>query len=410
MKMTEIIVAGISSSGFPDTVLSLFGRHRYALVCSQAMLDLVKEQEEIDQPLDWIPIVPVEACFKSIEEKLDDCDVIVLTSGDPLFYGLGTRLKKRFDSERISFIPAASYMQICFSRFGVSWDDTEFVSLHGRPLSLLSQKLNAEKLFIYTDPKNSPDQIAKYLERHLNSEDIKQCRLSIGERLGTVNERLVSGDVHEIAKMTFSQPNCLILQNPKALSESKKFRFGLQEKDIQHSRGLITKDEVRAAVLHRLCLPETGVLWDIGAGSGSISLEAARLFPSLSIYAVEKEKQQLVNIRSNKNLYQCRNLSVIDGMAPEILQGLEQPDRVFIGGSGGELDTIISHVANVCKSHTIIVVTAVLERTAKHAPELLFNNGFDVDVSLLETTRYRYPLDDKKKFNPIHIICGKNKK
>lgn len=301
-------------------------------------------------------------------------------------------------------------MQICFSRFGVSWDDTEFVSLHGRPLSLLSQKLNAEKLFIYTDPKNSPDQIAKYLERHLNSEDIKQCRLSIGERLGTVNERLVSGDVHEIAKMTFSQPNCLILQNPKALSESKKFRFGLQEKDIQHSRGLITKDEVRAAVLHRLCLPETGVLWDIGAGSGSISLEAARLFPSLSIYAVEKEKQQLVNIRSNKNLYQCRNLSVIDGMAPEILQGLEQPDRVFIGGSGGELDTIISHVANVCKAHTIIVVTAVLERTAKHAPELLFNNGFDVDVSLLETTRYRYPLDDKKKFNPIHIICGKNKK
>jgi precorrin-6Y C5,15-methyltransferase (decarboxylating) len=187
-------------------------------------------------------------------------------------------------------------------------------------------------------------------------------------------------------------------------------RFGLAESEISHSRGLITKSEVRAAVIHRLCLPETGIFWDVGAGSGSISLEVSRLYKGLNVFAVEKEEEQLANIQANMSRYRSDNVRIIAGEAPEILHRLPPPDSVFVGGSGGRLEEILSFLSTAVKDTTRIVITAVLEETARLAPEILHRYDFNVDISLIQVTRFSYPEKSGTPFNPIHIIsAGKNR-
>jgi precorrin-6Y C5,15-methyltransferase (decarboxylating) len=153
-------------------------------------------------------------------------------------------------------------------------------------------------------------------------------------------------------------------------------------------------------------LPDQGVFWDVGAGSGSIGIEAARLHPALLIYAIEKSSVQLSNIERNKKRYQCRNLIIASGSAPHALADLPRPDRVFVGGSGGALDGIIAHLAQVVAEDGIVVVTAVLEQTAQRGPELLHRHGFTVDISEIQVVRRSYPAEEKTRLNTIHIIRG----
>jgi len=403
--MSTLIVAGINGEWITSNLHALFEDKSCIVVCSKSHLRVVEEQFPGFSDERWIPIVPLEHCLETIEHIENGRTTLFLLSGDPLFFGLGKRLKQRFPTREIRFYPAVSYMQSCFARAGINWDDADFISLHGRPLETIDQKLNSKKLFIYTDTANSPDIIAAHLMSRLG-DDASRYLLHIGERIGTEKQRFMSYSLEETARASFAQPNSMILVDTHGDGSKSDVRFGLCENDIEHSRGLITKSEVRAAVIHRLRLPDTGVFWDIGAGSGSIGIEAARLFPSLSVYAVERSDEQLANIRTNKSVYGCRNLHIIDGSAPENLVNLPRPDRVFIGGSGGRLEQIIAYLADKTCAPLHIVVTAVLQSTADDAPELLHARGYSVDVSIVKTSRYQYPAKELITYNPIHIICG----
>ena len=135
--------------------------------------------------------------------------------------------------------------------------------------------------------------------------------VSVCERLGYDDERITEGSPDEIAAMSFDDPNVVIIRHtadPAPVRATAHPRFGLREEEMAHSGGLITKDEVRAVTLHALRLPEEGVLWDIGAGSGAVSIEAARLCPGLRVFAVEKDEGQLGLIRQNRASSACRPL------------------------------------------------------------------------------------------------------
>ena len=138
-------------------------------------------------------------------------------------------------------------------------------------------------------------------------------------------------------------------------------RFGLKETEIAHSRGLITKDEVRAVSVHALRLPDRGVLWDIGGGSGALSIEAARLCPDLSIFSIEKDPEQLALMARNRSAFAAANMTVVPGRAPEVLASLPSPDRVFVGGSGGYLEGIIDAIKTFMKKGIIVVNAATLD-------------------------------------------------
>lgn len=403
--MCPMIVAGINDHRIPQPVRRLLEDRRCLLVSSRSHLQRVVDQLPGFDDQRWISIVPLEDCLQAVGCVEHGRSVLFLLSGDPLFFGLGKRLKEQFPDRKIRFMPAVSYMQSCFAHAGLNWEDAEFCSLHGRPLHIIDRKLNSRKLFLFTDSSNAPDVIARYLIDR-TGEHSHRYVVYVGECLGSEQQRFVSGSLEDVAEMSFAQPNSMILVDIHRAESFSGARFGLDDSDIEHSRGLITKREVRAAVLHRLQLPDCGVLWDIGAGSGSIGIEAARLFPSLSVYAVERQEEQRAHIRANKTHYRCMNLRIISGQAPDCFDMLPDPDRVFIGGSGGRLEDIISSLAQSLKGGLRVVATAVLEATAEKAPELLHSFGFEVDVSIIKTKRYRYPEKDPVSFNPIHIICG----
>jgi precorrin-6Y C5,15-methyltransferase (decarboxylating) len=409
MKQTKIHLIGVESSGELSAqniaciqncrALILSNRHREMLLPILGGLPAVLQ----------IPIAPVREALKQAESALTHGDVAILATGDPLFFGIGRTLLDFFGPERLLISPALSSMQLAFSRFKIPWDDAKFLSLHGNPRAgdkkqeagsiscplspapcLLSPLLlNQDKLFLFTDHRSSPDRISQTLLDECGREINRDYLVHVAENLGFADEQLHTGTFSEIAKRTFG-PLTVMIVIKTWQSPHPDTRFGLTEDEIVHSRGLITKNEVRAATLHELRLPCQGVFWDVGGGSGAISLEAARLFPGLQVFAVEREKEQIENIQENRNKFQVWNLQWLQGNAPDVLAALPDPDRVFIGGSGGHLRAIIEYATKRLLPGGRIVVNAVLEKTALEAPRFLHENGWHVTMSEIKVTRRRW--------------------
>ncbi len=399
--MSEIFLIGVDSFGIRQEQLTLL--RKCSLIVASTRLAAHLE----DVPVKIIPITPIQKAFTNIEEVLAQGNVAILASGDPLFYGIGGKLIDHFGNDSVRIYPALSSLQEAFASFKMTWSDAAVVSLHGRQAeNLASLLLGSPKTFVFTDKVNNPDTIAQKLLAYLQSIGDEQItnglRMHIAENIGMAEERISSGCLEEIGKKSFSELNVVCLTIPNL---PERPTFGLTEDVIIHSRGLITKDEVRAASLHRLALPRKGVLWDIGGGSGSISMEAAAMLPSLSVYIVERKEEEFQNILANTRKFGLFNIVPIKGMASKHLTDLPAPDRVFIGGSGGELESIITGAAAKLKADGRIVVNAVTETTRLQAPEFLEMQGMRVESARIEVSRTGP--DGPQRFNPITIMVGR---
>ncbi|MFZ5764481.1 MAG: precorrin-6y C5,15-methyltransferase (decarboxylating) subunit CbiE [Thermodesulfobacteriota bacterium] len=403
--MSEIVLLGIDSRGITDGQRALVGECAL-LVGAERHLAAVT-----DCPAAKCAITPLATALTVIRERLATGEsVAVLASGDPLFFGIGRRLLAEFGPERLTIVPGLSALQEACARFRIPWDDARLVSLHGRtPRHLPGLLLAAAKTVVFTDAQNRPEVIADQLRDYLGViEDetmLAGCRLSVAENIGLADERLSSGTLKEIAARRFAPLNVLLVQRP---GRPVLPRLGLTEAEISHSRGLITKDEVRAVALHRLALPDEGVLWDIGAGSGSVSVEAGRLCPDLTIFAVEKKQEELANIRDNIRRYGAYNVVPIPGEAPAVLDLLPDPDRVFVGGSGGELESIINQAAARLGAAGRIVANGVTARTVRLAPQHMAAAGLRVTVSRISCERNDLSAsgESPRIFHPISIVTG----
>ena len=349
--------------------------------------------------------------------------VVLLASGDPLFFGIGRRMIEEFGKERVAIIPDLSSVQEAFARINMPWDDAFLISLHGGPDIAKRRKLpyevkhipmlleNHGKLGILTDRESNPAVIANILMTHPHPvpplEEEGTIILHVCEHLGYPDERIWTGTIKDAAAMTFADPNVVIIQKSENRSQKSEMKFGLREEDIEHERGLITKDEVRAVTIHKLRLPQTGVFWDIGAGSGSISLEAARLCPGLRIIAIEKEQERIKAIKANMVRYNASNVEVLTGSAPDALLELPAPDRVFIGGSGGNVADIVKLVADKMTAG-IMVINAVTLDTLNDSLASLEKNGFTVEVSEVSVSRSKIVGGKRlmNALNPVFIVKG----
>jgi len=394
----------------------------------EAVKDKVKVINNVDETIAFIRAYVQDTPPNPPLGKGGHGGVVLLASGDPAFFGIGRRAVREFGKDMVEIIPDLSCIQIAFSRIKESWDDAFLMSLHGGPdpkkrrrlpfeledIPYLLQKHN--KILILTDKENNPVEIAKEFLK------LSATTMYVCEKLGYPDERIIEGTPEEIAEMTFSEPNVVILVRAteqrgdcprftgaaveSGLSQTPAVPFGLTENEITHSRGLITKDEVRAVTIHKLRLPQRGVLWDIGAGSGSVSVETARLYPEIKVLAVEKDEEQIKNIKENRIKFDASNIEIIKGQAPDALINLPAPDRVFIGGSGGKLKEIIDLIAKM--QTAIIVINAATVETLNIAVAELQRNGFLVDVSQVSVSRMKKIGEGNcfSALNPIFVIKG----
>ncbi len=401
--MSRIFIIGVA-----DPVLSA---HQRRLLSDCQVIVGARRLREMTAGLAarYEDITPLTEALATLRRALPHGNVAVLASGDPLFYGIGRRLLAEFPEENIDIFPALSSIQRGCALFRIPWDDATITSLHGRSEAHLpGLLLRPGKHLVLTDANSSPNTIAGRLLDYLAAIGETELPATIGmlvaEDLGLATERLFRGTLAEGSRQKFSALNLLCLMIPD-LPEDPAYRFGLNEEQLHHSRGLITKNEVRAATLHQLRLPASGVLWDIGAGSGSLSIEAARANPGLTVYAVEQKDEELANIKKNIVKFRCFNIVPVAGSAPSALAGLPLPQRVFIGGSGGALPEIVPAVAARLAGGGILVINGVARNTVETAPELLRAQGFTVQTSVIQVTRTG-PEGHTVKFNPITIMTG----
>jgi len=403
--MNRIYVAGVCGPNLDPGVESLLD-DCVAVVAGRRHCPLVE-----GRPLEIVPVSPLEAMAASLEAALDRGSVMVLASGDPLFFGIGRRLVDLFGPERISFFPALSSVQLAASRFGIPWDDMMFVSLHGRDVTGYVQCIaSSQKSFVLTDCKNSPDRVARrlfsFLDRNGLGDVASGICVHVAENLALPDERLFSGGLEEVAAMDFSPLNVMIVESPWKDGGALPV-FGLKSSGFACVNGMVTKDETRAVAIHKLSLPARGVMWDAGSGSGSVAIESARIAPALSVYAVERDPVAAANIRKNLAACSVFNVDVVEGLAPDVFADLPDPDRVFVGGSGGRLREILAASALRLRKNGIVVVNAVLEETAAIAPDVMRAAGLRVEISRLSVERIT--VDNGReitRLNPITVIKG----
>jgi precorrin-6Y C5,15-methyltransferase (decarboxylating) len=285
--------------------------------------------------------------------------VVVLASGDPNYFGIAPVLYRFFDRQTITVLPHATAFQWAFAAIREPWDDASFISVHGREIEQLDSVLQAAGTFvIYCDGKNSPAASAAYLIA--KNRALGACRAWVFDSLGGDHEKIITGRLRDFVKVSATPLAMLVIKNDVA---PVHLPLGIADNDIIHQRGMITKRDVRILALARLQLHSGHILWDIGAGSGAVSIEAANLDSTLQVYAVEQDRARYAAIQKNIQKFRLPNVYALNSRAPAALSKLPDPDRIFIGGSGGKLPEILRAVKLRVKKEGRIVITCVTLET-----------------------------------------------
>ncbi len=331
----------------------------------------------------------------------DEEPVCMLASGDPLFFGIGTRVLERVGAEHVEFIPQPSSVQWAFARAGLSWHDAAFLSLHGRTRGGLVARLRGHaKVACLTDHHNTPAALA----RHLLDHGEPGWQAWVCERLGGPGERVRRFALEALAGCEDVDPlNVLLLvRGDPAWRPPPAVPFLADDAFEQRSprRGLITKREVRLLSLAALGLRRDSVVWDVGAGSGSVGIEAALVASEGRVYAIERDPDSVANCRRNARAHGADNLDVIAGTAPAALADLEPPDAVFVGGSGGHLAAVIAACTAPLRPGGRLVVNAVTLETLEEARRACADAGLATEITLVSVAR-GVPLAGRTRLDPL---------
>jgi precorrin-6B C5,15-methyltransferase / cobalt-precorrin-6B C5,C15-methyltransferase len=254
--------------------------------------------------------------------------VCMLASGDPGFFGIVRTLGARIGADRLAVHPAPTSVAIALARLGMSWDDVVVVSAHGRPLAdAVAEIRRCGRAAVLTAPATPPEAVGALLLDSGDYYDVAVC-----SRLGSDDEQVTRTDLAGLAAGSFDGLSVTVFTRTTPNSQPT-LRWGRPISAFDHRAGMITKPEVRIVALARLDLPPTGVLWDIGAGSGSIAVEAAALAPGLHVIAIEQNEDDALRVKANAESLGV-SCDVVVGSAPDVLASLPDPDRIFVGGGG----------------------------------------------------------------------------
>ncbi|KML44500.1 bifunctional cobalt-precorrin-7 (C(5))-methyltransferase/cobalt-precorrin-6B (C(15))-methyltransferase [Cytobacillus firmus] len=332
-------------------------------------------------------------------------NTVILVSGDPLFYGLGSVLAKKLPLE---IYPYTSSVQLAFSKMQESWQDAYIVSLHGRSIKGFAQRIDGrKKIAILTDEKNSPQAIAAYLKKF----GMTEYDAFVAENLQGEDERCRFFTLDEMEQSSFYPLNVVILKQRVSVERAS---LGIpDDKFVQRKpdKGLITKKEIRTLCLQELELKENSIVWDIGTCTGSVAIEAAKIAREGAVYAIEKNEGDLENCLENQ-LKHRTDFTAVLGKAPERLDEFPDPHAIFIGGNGGNMELLLKSCLSRLQPNGRLVMNITTIENLAEAMQHLKNLGCGVSVMQAQISKSK-PILHLTRFeplNPIFIVTAKKGK
>lgn len=374
-----------------------------ALFGAEPVLSLINTGRQVF--CEYLP----DKILKILDQHPEITDFSVLVRGDTGLFSASSLIARDFEHAnfsnavdrgiQLSFIPGISSLSYFASKLKISYDDVKTVSLHGKNENIARIIDRNRSCFVLCGGKNSPDKIC----RHLLDYGFKDLRCRIGERLSYPDERIISDTLENISLMSFDDLCIMYLENP---SPYLKRTSGLPDECFIRGNVPMTKSPVRALTLLKLSLSEDSIVWDIGAGTGSVSIECALHAEKGHVYAIEKSDEGVSLIEKNVRKFHTDNVSIVKGTAPEILSDLEVPTHVFIGGSSGNLSKILDKVFQINR-HLIAVINTITLESQNEVLRYTENNRYLVydavsfGLSMSENAgKYHF----MKSLNPVMIF------
>jgi precorrin-6Y C5,15-methyltransferase (decarboxylating) len=387
--VTVIGIAGYGLEGIGPDVQVALGRAQLVIGGRrhlEAFEDWLRTRGDAHVPSVTIGSDADDACRQAAAAAGDGIPVCVLASGDPGFFGIVRALLRVVDRKNLVIVPAPSSVSLAFARIGLPWDDATVISAHGRPLADAIGAIRvSRKVAVLTSPASPPEAVGKALVEARAAVDV----VAVCSRLGHPDESVTMVGLDDLATGAWDPLSVVILLGPAgrriagwggAAHDAKPLAWGLPDDAYGHRDGMITKAEVRAVALGKLALPPTGVLWDVGAGSGSVAIECASLSPGLVVFAIEERDDDVARISENASRFGV-GITTVHGHVPEACEGLPDPDRVFVGGGG--LDALDVALTRLRPGGGIVATFAALDRAAEAAGRL--GNLVQVGVSRAKT-------------------------
>lgn len=357
-----------------------------------------------------VAIGELEGTVRRLADRHDKRTVILAT-GDPLFYGIARFFCDRLGKDRFEVVPHVSSMQLAFARVKESWDEAYLANLATQNLDRVVEKVRtAEKVGLFTTTETPPSAVAKaLLDRHIDYFSVYVC-----ENLGSPDERVTQGNLEDIRGSEFSPLNVMVLvRRPnvpdRPVSMQGRRLFGNPDERFlqsQPKRGLLTPSEVRSMALAEMDLGPTSVIWDVGAGSGSVAIEAAQIASGGRVYAIEMDPEDVQLISANAERFGVTNLLPVPGRAPEVWTDLPDPDAIFVGGSGRSIARISDLAYDRLRSGGRIVVNVGSIENLAAVREVLQAKAGDVSVWMINIARGTYQLERLRfsSLNPTFLL------
>lgn len=329
-------------------------------------------------------------------------NAVLVYSGDTGFYSGASSMMEKLEAlgVRARVLPGLSSIQLLAAALGRPWQGWNLVSAHGRTCDPVAECMQGRPTFFLTGGSEDPATLCAQLA----AEGFGDVQGVVGQCLGTPEEKLFRGSVKELAAGRFNSLSVLLVEAAEVLPRRAP---GLPDEAFERGDVPMTKQEVRAAVLAKLAVRPEDILWDVGAGTGSVSVELALAAPRGRVYAVECRPEGCALIKANREKFRTRNLVLMEGLAPAALSDLPAPDAVFVGGSKGSLAAIVDAALDKNPDARVCVSAIALE-TLSAAVTALTAKGRTVQVSQIAVSRARAVggLHLMMAQNPIYLITG----
>ncbi len=367
------------------------------IVAGKEILQSLKFKESVQT----IPIkAPIENILEEIKSLSKIKRVLVIASGDPLFFGIGKKLSNAISRKHLLVLPNISYVQYLFARIAIPWNDALCFSLHGRKVNraFFYWLREGRKVVLFTDYHNNPAVVADLLLKR----GFSDVQIVVGERLGTKDERIIKLSVEDVCTGKWRDPNLIIILPSERTGNSGY----IKEDFFLHDSGMITKREIRSVVISNLKLESETILWDIGAGSGSISIEACYNKPLSLVCSVEKNRERYEQLCENITRFKCGEIEPQHANVLDVIQDLPAPHRIFIGGGGTSILKVMEKIHTRFQKNVPVTITAVTWETVEKIINFSKINSYTFSAIQLCVNRF-VPITRSYRLsalNPVFIL------